>query len=52
MDEWKALGHKKWKKKIFFKQTSKGLVDTEGKGEGGTNWESSMETYTHHMQNK
>lgn len=34
------------------KTTSKGLVNTEGKGEGGTNWESSMETYTHHMQNK
>ena len=26
-----------------------GLVDTEGEGEGGMNWESSIDIYTHHV---
>ena len=27
-------------------------MDTEGKGEAGTNWQSSVETHTGHVQNK
>ena len=36
----------KSRKMVLMKLLENGLVDTAGEGEGGTNWESSIDVYT------